>query len=87
MDWIRAELTQVKPMEMMRALCRNAVNRKTLLGQVHGVTLAFRRRDNALRINLTPEQVRQVVGKPVSQDMVQEENLTLLYIRQQSFCK
>ena len=69
---------------MMRAVCRNAASRESILGQVQGVTLAVRRRDIALRLNLTPEQVMEVVAKPVSPDMIQKEKPTLLDIGQQS---
>ena len=85
--WIRSDLSQARPVDMMRAVCRNAVSRETILGQTQGVTLAVRRRDNALRLNLTPEQVRELVAKPVSADMIQKEKPTLLDIGQQLFCE
>ena len=69
---LRAEINHARPIDMMRAVCRNAVSRETILGQMQGVTLAVRRRDNALRLNVTPEQVRELVAKPVSVDMSQE---------------
>ena len=86
-DWIQSEVKQARPVDMMRAVCRNAVSREAMLGQIHGVTLAVRRRDNALRLNLTPEQVRELVAKPVSSDMIQEEKPTLLDLGQRLFCE
>ena len=86
-DWIQSEVKHARPVDMMRAVCRNAVSREAMLGQIHGVTLAVRRRDNALRLNLTPEQVRELVAKPVSSDMIQEEKPTLLDLGQRLFCE
>ena len=54
---------------------------------MQGVILAVRRRDNALRLNLTPEQVRELVAKPISSDMMQEEKPTLLDLGQRLFCE
>ena len=86
-EWIRSDLNQARPVDMMRAVCRNAVSRETILGQTQGVTLAVRRRDNALRLNLKPEEVRELVAKPVSADMIQEEKPTLLDLGQRVFCE
>ena len=83
----QSELNVARPVDMMRAVCRNAVSRESILGQMQGVTLAVRRRDNALRLNVTPEQVRELVAKPVSSDMIQEEKPTLLDLGQQLFCE
>ena len=86
-EWIRSDLSLARPVDMMRAVCRNAVSRETILGQTQGVTLAVRRRDNALRLNLKPEEVRELVAKPVSADMIQEEKPTLLDLGQRLFCE
>ena len=86
-DWMRTELNQARPVDMIRAVCRNAVSRESILGQIQGVTLAVRRRDNAFKLNVTPEQVRELVAKPVSSDMIQKEKPTLLDIGQQLFCE
>ena len=52
-EWVRAELNQARPVDMMRSKRRNAVSRESILRQIQGVKLAIRRRDNALRLNLT----------------------------------
>ena len=84
-DRVQSELKQARPVDIMRAVCRNAVSREAMLGQKQGVTLAVRRQNNALRLNLPPEQVRELVAKPVSSDMTQEEKPTLLDLCQRSF--
>ena len=86
-DWMRTELNQARPVNMMRAVCRNAVSRESILGQIQGVTLSVSRRDNELKLNFTPEQVRELVAKPVKSDMIQEEKPTLQDICQQLFCE
>ena len=68
-EWMRREVNQARPGDMMRAICRNAVSRESILSQTQGVTLAVRRQDNALRLDLTPDQVKELVAKPVSPDM------------------
>ena len=52
-EWVRAELNQARPVNMMRSKRRNAVSRESILRQIQGVKLAIRRRDNALRLKLT----------------------------------
>ena len=83
--WIRTEISQGRPVHLMRAVCKIAVSRQAILGQVQRVMLAVKERDNALRSNLTPEQVREAVAKPVSPDLSQEQKPALLdTIRQSS---
>ena len=63
------------PVEMMRAICRNAVVREKLLGEVQGVTLAVRRRDNLVRLNIEDETVNELVARPLRVDKVESANL------------
>ena len=59
---------------MMRAICRNAVREK-LLGEVQGVTLAVRLRDNLVRLGLEDQAVNELVARPVRTDKLESVNL------------
>ena len=45
--------------------------------------LAVKERDNALRLNLNPEQAREAVAKPVSPDLSQKQKPALIDTNQQ----
>ena len=68
--------SEVKPRDMMQAICRNAAVREKIIGQAQGVTLAVRRRDNAMRCNFTDRQSKHEVTRRML-EIAQHEGPTL----------
>ena len=68
--------SEVKPRDVMQAICRNAAVREKIIGQAQGVTLAVRRRDNAMRCNFTDRQSKHEVTRQML-EITQHEGPTL----------
>ena len=69
-------MAQQTPRDMMQAICRNAAVRQKIIGQAQGVTLAIRRRDNAMRCNFTERQSKHEVTRQTL-EVAQREGATL----------
>ena len=75
---IQEEMDKIKPDEIISAACRNAHVREQCLAKSTAITLAYRRRDNAIRKNWSHKTISAAVSRPIIKENDTEESNRLL---------
>ena len=71
-------MEKIKPDEIISAACRNAHVREQCLAKSTAITLAVRRRDNAIRKGWRHRAISDAVSRPIMTDRETEEMPKLL---------
>ena len=75
---IQEEMDKVKPDEIISAVCRNAHVREQCLAKSTAITLAYRRRENAIRKSWSHRNISAEVSRPIIKKNETEEMNRLL---------
>ena len=71
-------MDKIKPDEIISAACRNTHVREQCLAKSTAITLACRRRDNAIRKSWTHRTISAAVSRPIIKENETEEMNKLL---------
>ena len=77
-DKIKEDMDRIKPDEIVSAACRNAHVREQCLARSTAITLACRRRDNAIRKGWNHRAINAAVSRPILKDNETEEMAKLI---------
>ena len=75
---IQEDMDKIKPDEIISAACRNAHVREQCLAKSTAITLACRRRDNAIRKSWPHKNISAAVSRPIIKKSETEEMSRLL---------
>ena len=78
LEKIREDMEKIKPDEIISAACRNAHVREKCLAKSTAITLACRRRDNAIRKCWPHRKISDAVSRPIIKENETEEMNKLL---------
>ena len=71
-------MDKIKPDEVISAVCRNAHVREQCLARSTAITLACRRRDNAIRKGWNHRAISEAVSRPILKENETEELAKLI---------
>ena len=75
---IQEDMDKIKPAEIISAACRNAHVREQCLAKSTAITLAYRRRANAIRKSWSHRNISAAVSRPIIKENETEEMNRLL---------
>ena len=75
---IKKSFEECDVQKIVQGVCHNAYVREKLLGRVTGISLAIRRRDNAVKTEMSNEEICDAVAKPLSAKESEPEEYSLL---------